>query len=155
LNLSFNGLNALVAVYELEDIRAFRQIVRAGGLSRAAEIYQIPKATLSHHLRRLEDALEVQLFDRKAKGLELTDAGKQYLDHSAAIFESCENAASAAQRAHTTIGGRIRLVRGTEFGTAIMGAAVHYFSFLHPQIDFEVQLHQSEKKLPPISTLTA
>ena len=46
--------------YELEDIRAFRQIARAGSLSRAAVTYNIPKATLSHHLRRLEDALKVR-----------------------------------------------------------------------------------------------
>lgn len=145
LELVVQWIEQVVEAYELEDIRAFRQIVRAGSLSRAAEIYNVPKATLSHHLRRLEDALQVELFVRKAKGLELTDAGKQYLDHSAAIFESCENAASAAQRAHSTIGGRIRLVCSTDFGTAIMGPAVHYFSITHPQIKFEVQLYQSEK----------
>lgn len=131
--------------YHLEDIKAFRQIAHAGSLSRAAVMYSIPKATLSHHLRRLEDALKVELFIRKAKGLELTDAGKQYLDHSAAIFESCENAASAAQRAHSTVSGRIRAVCSTEFGTAIIGAAVNYFSANNPQINFEVQMYPSDK----------
>lgn len=132
-------------LYGLEDIRAFRQIARAGSLSRASVTYNIPKATLSHHLRRLEDALKVELFIRKAKGLELTDAGKQYLDHSAAIFESCENAASAAQRAHSTISGRIKIVCSTEFGTAIIGQAVGFFSVTNPQIDFEVQMYPSDK----------
>lgn len=132
-------------LYGLEDIRAFRQIARAGSLSRAAITYNIPKATLSHHLRRLEDALKVELFIRKAKGLELTDAGKQYLDHSAAIFESCENAATAAQRAHSTISGRIKIVGSTEFGTTIIGQAVGFFSITNPQIDFEVQLYPSDK----------
>jgi DNA-binding transcriptional LysR family regulator len=132
-------------LYELEDIRAFRQIARAGSLSRAATTYNIPKATLSHHLRRLEDSLKVELFIRRAKGLELTDAGKQYLDHSAAIFETCENAASAAQRAHSTISGRIKIVCSTEFGTAIIGQAVGFFSVANPQIDFEVQMYPSDK----------
>lgn len=132
-------------VYGLEDIRAFQQIARAGSLSRAALTYNIPKATLSHHLRRLEDALKVELFVRKAKGLELTDAGKQYLDHSAAIFESAENAAGAAQRAHSTISGRIKIVCSTEFGTAIIGGAVRFFSVANPQIDFEVQMYPSDK----------
>ena len=79
--------------YELKDISCFLWIARTGSISRAATTHNIPKATLSHHLRRLEDALQVELFVRKAKGLELTDAGKEFLDHSAAIFESCENAA--------------------------------------------------------------
>ena len=135
----------MAKLYELEDIRAFRQIARAGSLSRASVTYNIPKATLSHHLRRLEDALQVELFIRKAKGLELTDAGKQYLDHSASIFESCENAASAARRAHSTISGRIKIVCSSEFGTAIIGGAVRYFSVANPQIDFEVQMYPSDK----------
>jgi DNA-binding transcriptional LysR family regulator len=58
-------IEQVVEAYELEDIRAFRHIVRAGSLSRAAEIYNLPKATLGHHLRRLEDALQVELFVRQ------------------------------------------------------------------------------------------
>ena len=109
--------------YELKDISCFLWIARTGSISRAATTYNVPKATLSHHLRRLEDALQVELFVRKAKGLELTDAGKEFLDHSAAIFDSCENAASAAQRAHSTLSGRIRIVSSSAFGTSAKAAA--------------------------------
>jgi DNA-binding transcriptional LysR family regulator len=131
--------------YELKDISCFLWIARAGSISRAATTYNIPKATLSHHLRRLEDALRVELFVRKARGLELTDAGKEFLDHSAAIFDSCENAVSAAQRAHSTISGRIRIVASSAFGTSIIGAAANYFAVKNPQIDFDLQLYPNDK----------
>ena len=131
--------------YELKDISCFLWIARAGSISRAASTYSVPKATLSHHLRRLEDALQVELFVRKAKGLELTDAGKEYLDNCSAIFDSCENAASAAQRAHSTISGRIRIVASTAFGTSIIGAAASYFATSHPHIDFDLQMYPDDK----------
>ena len=131
--------------YELKDIGCFLQIARAGSMSRAAAINNVPKATLSHHLRRLEDALKVELFVRKAKGLELTDAGKEFLHHCSAIFDSCENAASAAQRAHSTIGGRIRVVGSTDFGTSIVGAAAHFFARSNPNIDFDLQMYPIDK----------
>ena len=131
--------------YELKDISCFLWIARTGSISRAATTYNIPKATLSHHLRRLEDSLQVELFVRKAKGLELTDAGKEFLDHSAAIFESCENAVSAAQRAHSTISGRIRIVASTAFGTSIIGAAANYFAVNNPKIDFDLQMYPNDK----------
>jgi len=131
--------------YELKDISCFLWIARAGSISRAADTYNVPKATLSHHLRRLEDALQVELFVRKAKGLELTDAGKEYLDNCSAIFDSCENAASAAQRAHSTISGRIRIVASTAFGTSIIGAAANYFAANNPQIDFDLQMYPNDK----------
>jgi DNA-binding transcriptional LysR family regulator len=133
--------------YELKDISCFLWIARTGSISRAATTHNIPKATLSHHLRRLEDALQVELFVRKAKGLELTDAGKEFLDHSAAIFESCENAVSAAQRAHSTISGRIRIVASTAFGTSIIGAAANYFAVNNPKIDFDLQMYPNDKMI--------
>ncbi|WP_246674620.1 LysR family transcriptional regulator [Mesorhizobium sp. B4-1-3] len=95
-------------------------------MSRAAHTYNVPKSTLSHHLQRLEDALQVQLFVRKSRGLELTDAGREYLDNCTAIFDSCENAASAAQRAHSSISGSVGVIASSEFGTAIIGAAAHF-----------------------------
>ncbi|MBX3584866.1 MAG: LysR family transcriptional regulator [Rhizobiaceae bacterium] len=131
--------------YELKDIRCFLSIARAGSISRAATAYNIPKATLSHHLRRLEDALHVELFVRKAKGLELTDAGKEFLDHASIIFDTCENAVSAAQRAHSTISGRIRIVASSAFGTSLIGAAAHYFAIHNPQIDFDLQMYPNDK----------
>lgn len=135
----------MIDQYELKDIRCFLSIARAGSISRAADTYNIPKATLSHHLRRLEDALQVELFVRKAKGLELTDAGKEFLDHSSVILDSCENAVSAAQRAHSTISGRIRIVASSAFGTSLIGAAAQYFAVHNPQIDFDLQMYPNDK----------
>ncbi|KAB7781907.1 LysR family transcriptional regulator [Methylorubrum populi] len=131
--------------YELKDISCFVQVARAGSLSRASNIYNIPKASLSHHLRKLEDALQVQLFIRKAKGLELTEAGKKYLELCSAIFESCDSAANAAQWAHTAVGGTIRLAATSEFGTSVIGAAALHFSRSYPDVHFDIQLCSVEK----------
>lgn len=145
MNLRFRFWTVMSDQYELKDIRCFLSIARAGSISRAATTYNIPKATLSHHLRRLEDALHVELFVRKAKGLELTDAGKEFLDHASIIFDTCENAVSAAQRAHSTISGRIRIVASSAFGTSLIGAAAHYFAVHNPQIDFDLQMYPNDK----------
>lgn len=131
--------------YELKDISCFVQVARAGSLSRASSVYNIPKASLSQHLRKLEDALGVQLFTRRTKGLELTDAGKKYLELCSAIFDSCENAASAAQRAHSSIGGTIRVVATSEFGTSVLGAAALYFSSTYQDVDFDLQFVANDK----------
>lgn len=131
--------------YELKDIRCFLAIARAGSISRAAASYNIPKATLSHHLRRLEDALQVELFVRKARGLELTEAGREFLDHSTLIFDSCETAVSAAQRAHSDISGRIRIVASSAFGTSLIGAAAQYFAEQNPHVDFDLQVYPNDK----------
>ncbi|WP_323779146.1 LysR family transcriptional regulator [Leisingera sp.] len=129
---------------ELKDISGFIQIARAGSLTRAARETNIPKATLSHSLRRLEDTLEVELFTRSVRGLTLTDAGKAYLDNCKRIFHSCEVAASAAQRAHSSVSGRIRIAASNEFGTSILGAATLFLAQEHPGLDFEVRMYPSD-----------
>lgn len=132
---------------ELKDIGGFVQIARSGSLTRAAREAGVPKATLSHNLRRLEDALGVELFIRGARGLTLTDAGKAFHEHCKRIFDSCEVAVSAAQRAHSSISGKIRLSASAEFGTSILGAATLYLAREFPGLEFEVRMYPSDTLL--------
>ena len=69
-------------------LRAFVQVGRLGGIRRAAEELNVSHAVISRHLRALEDALGLALFDRHSG--RLTDAGRRYhrevgsaLDHIA------------------------------------------------------------------------
>lgn len=87
----------------------------------------------------------MELFVRKHRGLELTDAGREYLDNCVAIFDSCENAASAAQRAHSSISGSVRVLASSEFGTAIIGAATHFLLRDNPDNDIDVKIIPNDK----------
>lgn len=134
--------------YELQDIKCFLLLAEIGSISRASAVHGIPKATLSHQLSRLEDALKVQLFLRQPNGLELTEAGREYQGHCRAIFESCETAAIAAQRAHSSVHGRLRIVASAEFGTTILGAATHHVAIQNPQLDFDLQMYSNDRLIP-------
>ena len=131
--------------YELKDVRNFVMISKAGSISRAAALYNIPKATISHHLRRLEDALEVELFVRNTRGLRLTDAGREFLKHAQAIFDSCEMATSAAQRGHGTMSGSLRVAASSAFGTSLIGAAAARVAAEHDEVEFDVRLYPNEE----------
>ena len=121
------------------------QVARTGSMTKAAQRSNVPKATLSLRIRNLEDSLSVALFTRTQKGMVLTDAGKEYHAHCNRVFESCDAAASAAQRAHSTIEGKLRIACSTEFGTSIIGAAAYSLAQTHPGIDFELQTYSDDK----------
>lgn len=131
--------------YDLKDIECFMQVARSGSMTKAALHSNVPKATLSLRIRNLEDSLSVALFTRTQKGMVLTDAGKEYHAHCTEIFESCDAAASAAQRAHSTVDGKLRIAASSEFGTSIIGAATYYMAKSHPGIDFELQMYSDDK----------
>lgn len=131
--------------FDLNDVRCFALIAKAGSITRAASTFDMPKATLSHHLRRLEDVLEVELFIRRSRGLELTDAGRELLDHSQAIFEACDIASNAVRRTHAESSGQLRVVASSAFGTSFIGAAAARVAGLNDQLDFDVQLYPNDK----------
>lgn len=58
----------------LPQLAAFEAVMRLGSVTRAADALCIAQSTLSGHLRKLETALEVRLFDCPGKHLTPTDA---------------------------------------------------------------------------------
>ena len=56
----------------LNAVRAFEAAARHGSLTRAADELRVTPTAVSHHIRSLEDFLQVQLFDRKGGRLTLT-----------------------------------------------------------------------------------
>jgi LysR family transcriptional regulator, transcriptional activator of nhaA len=71
-------------------LRAFRAIAREGGLTRAASRLNVAASALSTQLRALEAELGQALFERRAKRMELTEAGRIALDHAETIFTTGE-----------------------------------------------------------------
>jgi DNA-binding transcriptional LysR family regulator len=82
---------------DLAQVRAF--VVTADRLhfgQAAAELYLTQQA-LSKRVARLEDALGRKLFDRTGHGVELTDAGRRFLDPARELVRSGEAAVAAAR----------------------------------------------------------
>lgn len=72
-----------LADVDLRLLRVFNAIVQANGFSAAEEILGMTQATISVHMRNLEDRLGVRLCERGRGGFFLTDAGRQV--HSAML----------------------------------------------------------------------
>ena len=64
----------------------FRAVAHEGNLTRAAEHLHVSQSAVSVQIRKLEQALGHDLFDRRNRGLVLTEAGQIALDHADAIF---------------------------------------------------------------------
>lgn len=69
-------------------LRHFWMIAKHGSVTRAAEKLNISQSTLSEQLAELEEALAQPLFERRAKQLHLTDAGRIALEHAETIFNT-------------------------------------------------------------------
>jgi LysR family hca operon transcriptional activator len=85
---------------ELRHLRYFVAVAEAGSLTVAAEQkLHTSQPSLSRQIRELEDEVGVQLLTRRARGIELTPAGRAFLEHARVVLSQVEAGAEAARRA--------------------------------------------------------
>jgi LysR family transcriptional regulator, hca operon transcriptional activator len=84
---------------ELRHLRYFVAVADAGSLTvAAARKLHTSQPSLSRQIRDLEDEVGAQLLKRNARGIELTPAGRAFLDHARSVLSQVEAAAEAARR---------------------------------------------------------
>ncbi len=80
-----------MAQINLHHLRLFRAVATDGTLTGAARTLNLSQSALSTQIRTLEAVLGHDLFERRGRGLVLTEAGRIALDHAEAIFRTAED----------------------------------------------------------------
>jgi LysR family hca operon transcriptional activator len=85
---------------ELRHLRYFVAVAETGSLTVAAERRLFTsQPSLSRQIRDLEEEVGAELFNRSARGVELTASGKAFLDHARLALSQVDAATEAARRA--------------------------------------------------------
>ena len=75
----------------LHHLRLFRAVANDGTLTGAARGLNLSQSALSTQIKALEATLGHDLFERRGRGLSLTEAGRIALDHAEAIFRTADD----------------------------------------------------------------
>jgi DNA-binding transcriptional LysR family regulator len=84
---------------ELWHLRYFIAVAEEGHITRAAERLGMQQPPLSQRIKAIERELDVQLFRRKARGVELTDAGSAFLKNARALLAQFDHTFETTRRA--------------------------------------------------------
>ena len=77
----------------LNQILYFRKVARLENYHQAAEELYISQPSLSRSMAALESELGITLFEKKGRGVVLTNAGRLFLEHADRIAGDCDIAA--------------------------------------------------------------
>jgi DNA-binding transcriptional LysR family regulator len=92
---------------ELRHFRYFVAVAEEGHVTRAAERLGMQQPPLSQRIRFIEEELGAQLFLRRARGVELTQAGHAFLEIARAMLSQYETAFEVTRRAARGQTGRL------------------------------------------------
>ena len=94
---------------ELRHLRYFVAAAEELHFRRAAERLGIAQPALSQQIQQLEQEIEALLFHRLTRGVELTDAGRAFVEDARIILDHVEQAKAKAQRVARGDQGMIRI----------------------------------------------
>lgn len=94
---------------EFRHLRYFIAVAEEGSFIRAAKRLNMAQPPLSRQIQDLEEELEFQLFDRSKRQVELTEAGRLFLERAYRIHSQIEQAVDDARRISRGEIGRLRV----------------------------------------------
>jgi DNA-binding transcriptional LysR family regulator len=89
------------------QLEVFRAVAETNSFTRASHAMFISQSTVSQHIRALEDALQVTLFQRDRRNVLLTSAGLNLLEHAQNIFQMIERAETATKTVKDPYHGKL------------------------------------------------
>ncbi|MGP8201826.1 MAG: LysR family transcriptional regulator [Limisphaerales bacterium] len=117
---------------ELRHLRYFTAVAEEQNVTRAAARLHVSQPPLSRQIRDLEEELGVELFKRTAKSLELTEAGKLFLNEARAVLLRSDEAVQAVRAVAKGARGRVRVGYAPSLTVEILPAALKLFEQAHP-----------------------
>lgn len=118
----------------LDQLRYFVEAARHGSISAAARAVHLAQPAFSAHIRALEDSLGQPLFERSAKGVTLTEAGKRLHDGALSLFRHVEQVREETVHASAGLTGEVRVVLAASAAAILAGQLYWAVRRAHPQI---------------------
>lgn len=94
---------------DLRQFRVFVEVARLGSFTRAAEQLRIAQPAVSISIRKLEEELDVTLFNRQEKNVSLTTEGETLLTHANRIMEDFAAAEAEMAELRGLTKGEVRI----------------------------------------------
>lgn len=126
------------AVLDAARLRVFREVVRRGSLSAAAEALSFTQPAVSRQIAALEREAGAQLLERTPRGIRLTEAGRVLLGHAEAILDRMAIARAQVEAVAGLTGGRLRIGSFPTANATVVPRAIAAFAREHPAVELSL-----------------
>jgi DNA-binding transcriptional LysR family regulator len=122
---------------DLSALSDFHQVAAAGSLGKASRESGRPKATLSRHVRHLEQSLGVRLVERGPRAMQLTAEGQALFERTRGLLLDIEDAGRDLASAGSALRGSLRVSAPVMFSNMLGGRLAAEFVTRYPGVRLE------------------
>ncbi|MDH6169252.1 LysR family transcriptional regulator for bpeEF and oprC [Variovorax boronicumulans] len=125
--------------FSLSDVRLFTKAAQLGGLTSAADALNVPKASASRQLQRLEATVGHQLLHRGATRFALTEEGREFLVAAQHVLSILDDVMLSLSSGGGTVVGRLRVAVPHYYGRELLAGHLSEFMSAYPQLEVVVE----------------
>lgn len=132
---------------DIHQLKTFVAVAREGSITRASERLHLSQPAVSAHIKAIEDAFDLKLFDRTARGMTLTAEGQRLLAKAEAALGAHRALMDEATRIKGSLTGKLRLGAASNSGNEAIGRLIATLSERCPEVEVTLQHGSSSEVL--------
>ncbi len=139
---------------DLHQLKTFVAVARSGSITRASELVHLSQPAVSAHIKAIEDALGLSLFERTPRGMALTADGTRLLAKAERTLAAHQELMDEAARSKGALTGMLRLGAGSSSNNAAIGRLLTTFAERFPAVEVTLKHGTSREILAGLRTGT-
>jgi DNA-binding transcriptional LysR family regulator len=127
-----------------DKLRVFHAVAQAGSFTHAGESLSLSPSSVSRQIAALEETLNVSLFHRHARGLQLTEQGEALYDTAKEVFAKLALAEALVSESRDKPSGPLRITTPVGFGSTWLVERMREFIERYPDIHVTMVVSEDE-----------
>ena len=130
-----------------DKLRIFHAVAEAGSFTHAGDVLSLSQSAVSRQISALEEALQVPLFHRHARGLILTEQGEAMNRTVREVFAKLAMTEALLTESKEKPAGRLRITTTVGFGASWLAPRLAGFLAAYPDVSVSLLLDDAELDL--------
>jgi DNA-binding transcriptional LysR family regulator len=130
-----------------DKLRVFHAVAEAGSFTHAGDTLSLSQSAVSRQISALEEALQVPLFHRHARGLILTEQGESLNRTVREVFAKLAITEALLTESKERPAGRLKVTTTVGFGSSWLAPRLHAFLETYPDVSVSLILDDMDLDL--------
>lgn len=130
---------------DVRDLEVFLSVAKHLNFTRAGEEVHLSQPSVSVRVRRLEEELDVKLFEQLGKKVALTEAGRLLEPHARRVVAALDDTRHVIEEVKGLERGVLHIGASTTPGMYLVPKLIAGFKLLHPKIEIRMEIKDTRQ----------